>query len=228
MKHLKDLPAFVPIFIGLCFSLATISCSLDPSSVDYLDPLLLEPEEGIATDITLEIYSDGWGMLLETLTLDTEGYAVIDVAEEEPYWDPPRYYIYGRAEGFYSELYYCSKGQTILVDLDEIPYCPRAMVGTIYCLQTYFADSCLAGQEIEVRGSNDKTASFTTDSQGRYGLGNLPVGDYTFSFIFEGEDILLELSNSKAADYLDLSFYHPVQGDEPYSLPYPGSTADAE
>jgi len=40
--------------------------------------------EPVATDISLAVYSNGWGGLLDTLTMDTEGELKIEVPEENP------------------------------------------------------------------------------------------------------------------------------------------------
>ena len=64
----------------------------------------VEPVEDVAVDITLTVYSDGCGTLLETIHLDSEGPVTINVPEADPYSDPPAYYIYAHADGFYTNV----------------------------------------------------------------------------------------------------------------------------
>ena len=128
----------------------------------------VEPQEAVATNITLSVYSDGWGDLLDTINLATEGPVVIDVHEEEPYYDPPAYYIYATADGFYTELYYCTKGDTIEVDLDAVPETPNTIAGVLFARQSFFADCDFADQTIQVTGPNGDKATITTDAQGAH------------------------------------------------------------
>jgi len=171
----------------------------------------LQPEEGVATDITLAIYSDGWGTLLETLTVATEGPVTISVEETDPYTDPPQYYIYASADGFYTELYSCIKDGSIDVDLDAVPERSDAVAGVIFAQQGYFADSYLSDTTIAVDGAGVQT-TLTTDAQGRYGLEGLPLGSYTLSFPYQDETITLQVTNGTAGtDYEDLFFAEPMQ-----------------
>lgn len=179
---------------------------------------VLQPVEGVAQGITLRIYSDGWGDLLETLSLATEGAATIDVAETEPYSDPPAYYIYASAPGFFTELYGCTKGQSIDVDLDAVPEGSAGVAGTIFATQSYFAPSYLDSQAVEMSGPNDYLATFTTDAQGRYALGDLEAGQYTFRFDYvqfggdSGSSTSLDVSyDGEGVDYEDLAFAEPAQ-----------------
>lgn len=173
--------------------------------------LPLQPEEGVATDITLAVYSDGWGTLLETLTVPTEGPVTISVEETEPYTDPPQYYIYAMADGFYTELYSCTKDGSIDVDLDAVPARSDAVAGVIFAQQSYFADSYLSNTTIAVDGAGVQT-TLTTDGQGRYGLEGLPLGTYTLSFPYQGETITLQMTNgTTGTDYEDLAFAEPMQ-----------------
>lgn len=186
----------------------------------------VEPQEGVATNITLSVYSDGWGDLLDTINLATEGPAVIDVHEDEPYYDPPAYYIYATADGFYTELYYCTKGDTIDVDLDAVPERPDTLAGVIFARQSFFADCYFADQAIQVTGPNGDTATITTDAQGRYGLGNVPLGTYTLSFSHQDELFSFEIVNTAGTDYEDLAFFEPMQAAAPNLYLYPETEID--
>jgi hypothetical protein len=169
------------------------------------------PEPGVAHDITLSVYSNGWGTLLGTIHVDSEGPVVIDVNDPDPYGETPQFYIYAHAEGFYTELYGCSQGETIDVDLDAVPERPNAIAGVIFAQQSYFADSYLADQAIHLVGPGVDT-TVTTDAQGRYGFENLPMGTYKLNLYYQDEIIVLETSNvTETTDYTDLSFFEPLQ-----------------
>ncbi|HRZ80108.1 MAG TPA: hypothetical protein P5044_08880, partial [bacterium] len=63
--------------------------------------------EDTATDISLEVYSNGWGTLLDTLTMETEGSIKLEVSEEDPYnGDTPSYFFYETADGFFTNTDY--------------------------------------------------------------------------------------------------------------------------
>jgi len=184
----------------------------------------LSPEAGVAERITLEVYSDGWGNLLETTVLRTEGSFLCDVPEENPYSDPPQYYVYAYAEGYYTEIYYCTKGERIEVDLDAVGDHPQALTGTFFAAQSFFADHPLADTVIDVYDESGRSTTVTTDKQGRFGMGDLPTGRYTFSFEYQGEPFKFVLTNTEGTDYVDTVFYEPMQAAKPVIYLYPEST----
>jgi len=185
------------------------------------DPIT--PLPGVATDITLEVYSDGWGTLLDTLTLATEGSIVIDVKEPNPYSDPPAYYIYAKAKGFYTELYNCTKGQSIDVDLDAVPEEPNALAGVMFAKQSYFSDCYFANASVNLIDPSGVTRILQTDSQGRYGIRELPLGDYKIAFDYQGMPFSFDLVNGPGTDYADLGFMEPMQAAAPNLYLYPTS-----
>ncbi len=169
------------------------------------------PAEGVAQDITLSVYSNGWGDHLGTIEVDTEGPVVIDVEDPDPYGSSPQFYIYATADGFYTELYGCSFGETINVDLDAVPERPNAIAGVVFAKQSYFADVYFANETLQLVGPG-VNQSVTTDSQGRYGYEGLPGGSYQLEFEYQGESIILETINAtETTDYTDLGFMEPMQ-----------------
>ncbi|MFH1467072.1 MAG: hypothetical protein ABIO70_22000 [Pseudomonadota bacterium] len=183
----------------------------------------MTPVEGVATDITFEIYSDGWGNLIETWTLDTEGDVVVSVEEEFPYSEPPAYYMYAKAEGFYTELYRCEKGDTVTVDLDAVPEASSAVTGVIFGQQYYFADHYLDSNLIKVT-DGARNAELYTDAQGRFGLADLDTREVVLSFRYDHVDFSFTLTNTSAADYTDLYFDDPAQAAKPNIYLYPEAT----
>ena len=192
------------------------------------EPIPVDPIEGVATDITVEVYSDGWGNLVDTLHLDQEGPIVIDVYEEEPYSDPPEYYVYARAAGFYTELYYGLLGDTLDVDLDEVPLATRAVTGVVFAQQGFFADHYCVDQEMEMTGPGGFSTTLTTDEQGRWGLGNLEEGSYEISFEYTEMPFGFTVVNGSGTDYLEYAFMEPVQGAAPNLYLYPEVATDVQ
>ncbi len=190
-------------------STSTSSSSTSSGTGGTITPI--EPEEGVAQDITLSVYSDGWGTLLGTIEMDSEGPVVIDVEDPEPYGSTPEFYIYATADGFYTELYDANYGDTINVDLDAVPEAPDAIAGVIFARQGYFADFYFAGETLQLVGPGIDEP-ITTDAQGRYGLQDLPAGSYELQFVYQGESFVLETLNaSETTDYADLGFMEPAQ-----------------
>lgn len=209
----------------------------DTSLPDSTLPTLISfdpvAEPGVATDITLEIYSDGWGTLLDTQTLATEGDAKISVDEAQPYNDPPTYYIYARADGFYTKIYYCAKGETIHVDLDAVPTYPEGFAGVLIAQQSFFADAAIAHQTVEVLSGDVSFGSFTTDDEGRFGFYNMPTGDLTFRFAYDqfgggGEIIEVQATKESGRTYHDLQFFEPAQAAKPNIYLYPPAATDVD
>ncbi len=187
------------------------------------------PVDSVATNITLIVYSDGFGTVLDTILLTTEGAVTIDITEAHPYYDPPQYYIYAVSDGFYTELYKCKKGETIDVDLDAVPYVSNSVTGTIFASQTYFADCYLSDYQISLTlvGGN---ISFTskTDAQGRFGFSGLQEGDYLLHFSYMGLPFSFNVSSSPETDYSEFTFLEPVQEMAPNIYLYPESTTQVQ
>lgn len=195
---------------------------------DTLSPGTVDPEPGVATDIRLTIFSDGWGNELDATVIPTEGPVVIDVYEAEPYSNPPAYYIYARADGYYTELYTCTQGDTIDVDLDAVPQQANTVTGVIFTTQSFFADCYFANQAINVTGPGGAEVTITTDDQGRYGLGDISTGTYSLSWTYDGEPFSFEVTNTSGTDYRDLSFAEPMQMAAPNLYLYPEATTQID
>jgi hypothetical protein len=186
----------------------------------------VDPVDAVATSIQLSIYSDGWGELLDSMEVETEGPVVIDVEETDPYSDPPEYYIYAHADGFYTELYHCSKGDTIDVDLDAVPELEGAFTGVIFATQSFFSDSYFSGRDIEVTGPGGISTTIRTDGQGRYGLSAMPTGGYTLRFTHQDEPFSFSITSGEGTDYDDLYFAEPMQAAAPNIYLYPTEETD--
>jgi hypothetical protein len=184
----------------------------------------LTPEEAVATDITVEIYSDGWGNLLDTVHLDTEGSIVVDIPEKHPYHSPAQYYLYAKAEGFYTELMDCTQGDRVDIDLDAVPDHAWGLAGSIFGQQVYFADHYLGNHSIKVSDPSGASAEIITDSQGRFGLGDLEAREYTIDFVYDEVDFSFTLQNTSATDHSDLYFDDPAQAAKPNLYLYPQAT----
>jgi hypothetical protein len=190
----------------------------------HYDPV--SPAEGVATQITLEIYGDGDGVLRETQTLDTEGPVVVEVDADLPFTEAPSYYIYARAEGFYTELYYAVWGDTIDVDLDAVPEQPNALAGVVFEGDDFAAHLYYANREVVVEGPGGEEATLTTDDQGRFGLAGVAAGIYRLRVACEGETYSFEMTNGPGTDYADLLYYPNVYARAPNLYLYPETTTE--
>jgi hypothetical protein len=193
------------------------------------------PEPAVAAPITLEIYSDGYGTLIETRTVDTEGPVVIDPVEEQPYSEPAQYYVFARAEGFYTELYTAAFGDTVHVDLDAVPPLGDGLAGVVFHGDTFFApcyhdDARLAFLAPEENGIayQDGRADVVqrTDAQGRFGLADLAHGDWLLTFDGAEQQHQFTLPNGPGTDYQDIVFYDEMIARAPNLYLYPTAETD--
>ncbi len=209
------------LFVMFTLVLAMAGC--EARSLHY-DPV--SPAEGVATQITLEIYGDGDGVLRETRTLDTEGAVVVEIDADQPFTEAPSYYVYARADGFYTELYTVTWGGTIDVDLDAVPELPDALAGVIFEGDDFQAHQYYADQTVAVRGPDGAETTVTTDAQGRFGLAGVAPGTYRLRVTCDGERYDFELENGASTDYSDLVFYPIEYARAPNLYLYPETTTE--
>lgn len=183
--------------------------------------------DDVATGISLAVHSNGWGTLLETIPMESEGTVTLQVPEENPYYgETPSYFIYETANGFFTKYAYAEFGDTITVDLD--PVMPDNLInGNIFMVQSYFGPTALANTAITVTTTGGATIGcFTTDGTGRFII-NLPAGDYRFQF--QDMDMMLydeAVTTTGPGDYLDLRIMAEAQVDKPNIYLYPLETTD--
>ena len=182
--------------------------------------------DSVATNISLYVYSDGWGNILDIIEMATEDTIRIDIYEENPYSNPAQYYIYAEADGFYTELYRCEKGDTIRVDLDAVPQVANSVTGVIFEQQVYFADCYFAEKDIALSVPGGTSISGTTDSLGRYGFSNLSGNSYILYFSNFDTLKVFSISNTAGTDYEDLYFFSDMQVEAPNIYLYPETTSD--
>jgi len=202
----------------------------------------------LLAQILLEIYSDGWGYLVDTITMEEEGYISFTVYEEqEPYYDPPELYAYASREGCYTELYNFTGVMLyyhpllgwrvdceLTVDLD--PVTARKLNGVMFMTQIYFADSYLADTDVNVLAVDTNTydlflvTSFHTDSQGRFAIDPLPAGEYFLEF-YEcdwGEECYHFEEVDIGGLYEDFAFPSCSQALKPNIYIYPEQTMELD
>ncbi len=194
------------------------------------------PLPGAATDITLEIYSDGLGMLVETRTLPSEGAVIIDPAEDQPFSEPPAYYVFARADGYFTEVYLAQWGDTIDVDLDAVPDLPNGMAGVVFHGDTlnapcYYDHESVAFGRPDVDGSLQYAYDLPflfqeTDRQGRYGLSGLDLGDWLLVFTASDVEQVFPLENTAGTDYRDIVFFDEMYARAPNLYLYPEAETD--
>ena len=198
----------------------------DETVVDEeVDTEVSDEDSIVKNKIKLEVYSNGWGNLLDTLWMDEEGEVIIEVNEEEPYsGDTPEYFIYASRDGFYTEYYYCSFGDTINVDLDPIE--ESKFNGVFFMVQSYFGPTYLAGETVTINDKDGKVAEIITDDQGRFAV-ELENGDYTA--VFSDMDGAYYNEGFKVdGNYHDFKVIAEVQAAKPNIYLYPEKKMDIE
>ena len=182
--------------------------------------------ETVAENISLEVYSNGWGDLLDTIIMATEGSKKIEVDEENPYsGDTPSYFIYETAEGFFTEYTYAEYGDTIDVNLD--PIMPDHVNGVIFMVQYYFGPTALSNTPIQVTDKDGKTVGcFTTDKDGRFVI-DIPDGDYIFAFS-DMDQMYYHHSVTIDSDYIELRILADAQDEKPNIYLYPEETTELD
>lgn len=193
------------------------------------------------TQIYLGIYSNGWGNLVDALSMEEEGHISFIVYEEEPYYDPPQYYAYAYREGSYTELYYFTgvkQHHTPLgwhiqceLDVDFDPTTAGKFNGVIFLTQTFFGDSYLADADVNVLDPNtfNVVTQFHTDPHGRFAIDPLPSGEYFFEFYeCDFEDCYHLEEVTIAGQYQDFFFPHCIMVRKPNIYIYPERTTELD
>ena len=182
--------------------------------------------EDVAKDISLDVHSNGWGTLLDTLSMETEGSLKVEVDEDEPYdGETPSYFIYETAEGFFTDFTYAKFGDTVEVNLD--PIMKDHVNGVIFIVQTYFGPSKLYDTEITVKDEADTTIGlFSTDEKGRFII-DIPDGDYIFHF--EDMDGMIYAESVKIdSNYVELRVPAQAMDAKPNIYLYPEKTIELD
>ncbi len=182
-----------------------------------------KPVPGIATDISLTVYPIGNLEPSFDMLMAEEGDFVVDTT---PSPTAIYYNVYAEAENYYTEIFNINKRETTYVDLDSIIGPKRTMTGVIFAVQGTLSDSYFANETMTLKSTNKFSMPVTTDEQGRYSIGVLPLGDYTIELSSWGIPIVLDLNNSTAMDYQDLYFLEPGQVDAPNIYLYPETESD--
>jgi len=178
--------------------------------------------DSVAVDIELIVYSSSWYEVLDTIDLASEGSALIDIEEPGALFDPPQYYIYAQAAGFYTELYYCQQGETIEVDLDAYIENPNAITGVVFMQHDSVVDNYYAERWLTLLDPGNDPGRQETDSLGRYYFDGLWTGE-SYGLILEhyGWMEARVILNSAGTDYNDLFFPIPYEVDAPNIYLYP-------
>ncbi len=157
---------------------------------------------------------------IDTLEMVIEGSILID------YEDYTSYFIYAMADGFYTELYYCQKGEIITVDLDAVPQVPNSITGVIFENPGFPPDRYHDDLDIVITDVGGHSIFGKTDSLGRYGFSNLKA--CTYVMLSEGFGIppSFDFENTAGTDYTDLLSMSETMVYAPNIYLYPETTID--
>jgi len=214
-----------------------IPSDLDRSqTVDFTDFGIFAQQWFKNNYILLEIYSDGWGNLLDTITVEKEGYISFFIEEENPYYDPPQYYAYAFREGYYTELYKFTGisfpwgiSCELTVDLD--PTVTGKFNGAIFMTSWFFSDDYLPNTYVNVLDVDMLTliTQFQTDEQGKFAIDPLTYGSYYFEFEVFGDEPEYHLEEVWIGqEYQDFFFPCHVQALKPNIYLYPEETIELD
>ncbi|MFW6305827.1 MAG: hypothetical protein ACOC1N_00425, partial [Bacillota bacterium] len=229
MGKKMNLIIFMLVFVCISgFSAMAVTGDLDGdgsiNSIDfsYMRRFILgDIKEFPVDNVKLEIYSNGWGELLETKYVKMGETVKIFVEEEDPYYTPPEYYIYAIKDDYYTGLYKCKKGDEITVNLKEVNTDDK-LTGVLFGQSEYFNDTILDNCKVYVYQKGTYITEFTSDEYGIYSV-NLEDGEYTFEFEYTEE-----LSPTKVvvegSTYKDIITPYMVQADKPNIYIYPEET----
>ena len=181
-------------------------------------PPFIVPCASHEPSITLEIYSGDYPKaLLDKITMAGQGEITISVEGAS------HYYIYALREGYYTELYYCHKSETIDVDLDRIV--PGRFNGVIFISDLVVEDRYLENSDVKVMAGGTVVAQFRTDGQGRFVI-ELEPGNYYFEFTWYGLTFLEEAEIR--GGYQDFVFPCDIGVDKPNIYLYPEETIELD
>jgi len=197
--------------------------------------------DSVARDIELKIYSDGWGDLLDSCILSTEKDTSFNIYEEWPYGMGlcGDYYIYARAEGFYTGLFCVDIDETVFIDLDPIPPLANSIALEFIGRQVYFADHyVMQDNPVNLYQDSVLILSTVTDSMGRVFSAGLPTGDYVVEIPYLDpyygsygwpdtvtHNFYFEITNTIGYDFYECIFNDPLVLAAPYIYLYPETTS---
>ena len=218
----KTIAVFLGIIAALsyCLFFACDNSTEPDDQHDFPDPI-----DSVAHNISLNVYSVRYDSLLATSTLETEGLTTVDVADTGLVVDRGLN-IYAGAEGFYTKLYYRNDGDTLTIDLDAVPNEPNSITGVIFSAPSEYGHCYYASSEVNVSGPDGFEMAISTDSEGRYGLADLPLGDYILAINLPDSTVNLATTNTAGVDYNDFSFVEIQLDRAPYIYLYPEHQSD--
>jgi len=215
MKSFIRLTIIALLSISLIVLISCDKSTKPEPTYDFPDPL-----DEVASDITLSIYSTLWDTLLATKVLETEGSTTIEF-DDSSYLYQAGFDIIAKAEGFYSELSHCNNGDTITIDLDGIPEAANAITGVIIAAEENTHYCYYADEVFYINGLDGLSLTCRTDQQGRFGLGDLPLGSYFINLATYNAPDTFEIVNTDSCDYTDLIFPFLIPIRAPFIYLYP-------
>lgn len=181
----------------------------------------------VENSVILEIYEDGSGnALLDTLHVPLESKFTVSILNENPYFNPPRYFIYAKRVGYFTKLFHVENEDTILINLD--PVVTGKFCGVLFMDNGFFADNVTAKTYV-VYWSSSYNGAFITDEQGRFAI-NAAYGNYEFTFQYyycssiNNYSVKILINGS----YKDISVVNEIQWDKPNIYIYPVEEIDLD
>ena len=200
--------------VALACMVCLSGCFLSNNSTDPTDE----------NNIRLVIHEDGGGREIARINLREEGTVLISPSNNDPYMDPPHYFIYATREDFYTHLYFCEQGDVIDIDLTEVD--PDKFCGVLFIENGYFADEPVKNTEITVKDETGPIHTFMTDEYGRFAI-DISTGDYVIEFWYPApgsEEHKYEEPFSVSGSYSDYYSMSNIPVEKPNIYVYPLET----
>ncbi|MFW6305828.1 MAG: dockerin type I domain-containing protein [Bacillota bacterium] len=229
IKRKKILLLFVIFFI--CFNglsvLAAVTGDLDGdgsvNSIDfsYMRKHIIGDVDVFPVDkVKLDVYSDGPGEHLKTIYVSMGETVEISYEQEDPFSNPPRYYITARKKGYYTNIYSCEKGDEITVDLKEVDSNAKT-TGVMIVDHPYYGIEAIDNVNVTVYKDDNYLTELKTDENGIYSC-DLDVGEYIF--LVDDGYLYAERRAEITTGYQDIIFPLMDAVDKPNIYLYPEET----
>ncbi|MGL1934292.1 MAG: hypothetical protein OCD01_04710 [Fibrobacterales bacterium] len=169
-------------------------------------------------EVVLEVRSEGWGTILDTVMIYKEGMATLSIQEENPYdGENTHYAMRAFAAEHFTEIISGEADVPFEVDLDRSFNINSRTIGVIIGYQSYFGDCYISDNTLTVHYTDGEQDEVTTDSEGRYEI--LKSSDEIEKVTFTLDDVDFEFTPDSS--YYDYIFLEPMQMAAPYIYLYP-------
>ncbi|MDY0003373.1 MAG: hypothetical protein RBU30_18890 [Polyangia bacterium] len=180
-------------------------------------------------EVLLNVYADS-GRVVQTFTMLGMGTVTIAPPTDEPGPSIPTYVVMAQAAGHYTQLYPCSHGDTIDVQLGQVPVTTWTMTGVVIRMGYFGPPAYHAEQPLIVTDPSEQSLTVYTDAQGRYLVTHMETGTFRFEVQCNAWEEPLprvfDVPNDGGTSYKDLFYDVDMSADAPNIYLSPAQTTD--